>query len=106
MLAALGAAVVMVLLALPEPCPVRAKPAGDLALQRQIFEVFLVAFPGIAAQHTEIAVPQRDEPQPVQQWAEQSAQNHQQQGTKRQKTAKTVKPVPARHKTLEPASHT
>ena len=56
LLAALGAAVIVIVLALLEPHLLLAKPRGNAVLVGKIFEVFAVPLAGVAAQNAEIAV--------------------------------------------------
>ena len=105
LLAALGAAVIVVVLALLEPHLLLAKPRGNAVLVGEIFEVFAVPLAGVAAQNAEIAVDDGRQPQPVQHRRHPRADDNKDKRQNAQETAELVEPIPARHKPLKPAFH-
>lgn len=105
LLAALGAAVVVVVLALLEAHLIFAEPRCDAALVGEVFEVFLVPPAGVAAQNAEIAVDERRQPQPIQYRRQPRADDDEDQRADAEKTAELVKPIAAGHKALKPAFH-
>lgn len=105
LLAALGAAVIVIVLALLEPHLLLAKPRGNAVLVGEIFEVFTVPLAGVAAQNAEIAVDDGRQPQPVQHRRHPRADDNKDKRRNTQETAELVEPISARHKPLKPAFH-
>ena len=103
LLAALGAAVIVIVLALLEPHLLLAKPRGNAVLVGEIFEVFTVPLAGVAAQNAEIAVDDGRQPQPVQHRRHPRTDDNKDKRRNTQETAELVEPISARHKPLKPA---
>ena len=104
LLAALGAAVIVIVLALLEPHLLLAKPRGNAVLVGEIFEVFTVPLAGVAAQNAEIAVDDGRQPQPVQHRRHPRADDNKDKRRNTQETAELVEPISAKphcfHRTI------